>query len=77
MDEQSYEYAIELQYTLIYGDNTNSTAHSAVGAGHTVSVHADLDLKRFGIVQVEMIEAYRYNTWSFEPYFFSPQVEER
>jgi acetylxylan esterase len=35
---------------MIYGEGTESTAHSAAGAGHTVSVYKDLDLKWFGIV---------------------------
>ena len=34
---------------MVYGDGTLFTAYSAVGVGHTVPVHEDLDLKWFGI----------------------------
>ena len=34
---------------MVYGDGTKFTAYSAVGVGHTVPVHEDIDLKWFGI----------------------------
>ncbi|OCL07201.1 carbohydrate esterase family 1 protein [Glonium stellatum] len=34
---------------MVYGDGTKFVAYSAVGVGHTVPVHEDVDLKWFGI----------------------------
>lgn len=34
---------------MVYGDGTKFTAYSAVGVGHTVPVHEDVDLAFFGI----------------------------
>jgi acetylxylan esterase len=41
-------------YTLmVYGDGTKFTAYSAVGVGHTVPVHQDLDLKWFALHKLD------------------------